>query len=487
MVVVVGHIDHGKSTLLDFVRHSNVVAREAGGITQRLGAYEVEREAEGVRRRVTFIDTPGHEAFRAARTRGASAADVAILLVSAEDGVKPQTLEALKSIRDAQIPFVVAINKIDSPKADAMKTKQTLADAEVFVEGYGGDVAVAEISAKTGQGVPELLDLVLLTADLAGLTADLAAPASGFVLEATKDRAKGVAATLVLKDGTLRKGSFVAASGAVAPVRRIEDCYGKTVETALPGQPVSVIGWDAVPAAGSVFSTHKTKAEAEAAAKALAEADAKRAPIAAALGADQGSLGVVIRADFLGSVDAIEHELRKLASDRVRPIILARDTGDISEADVKRAATTPGSVVVGFNVRVDRQATALAERDGVAVRVFDVIYDLVDWLAELAKERTPRRTTEVVRGELSVVRVFGESKGAQVVGGRVLQGEINVGDEIKLLRRGEEIAKGRVKVLQKQKLPAESVREGDECGLAVDCRLEIAPADRIVAVTVVED
>jgi translation initiation factor IF-2 len=480
VVVVMGHIDHGKSTLLDYIRQSNVVAREAGGITQKIGAYEVTRGG----RSITFLDTPGHAAFKAVRARGASAADVAILLVSAEDGVKPQTLEALDAIRKASLPFVVAINKIDSPKADAQRAKQTLADAEVFVEGYGGDIAVGEISAKTGQGIDELLDLVLLTADLADLSGDQGARARGFVIEASKDKQRGIAATLILKDGALRRGKFVAAAGAWAPLRRIDSAEGKQLEAALPSQPVQIIGWNSVPEGGSAFVGCETRAEAEAEAAALL-GDAATADAAAAT--ESGlMLPVVVKADLLGSADAIALEVGKLATDRVRPAIVSRDQGDISEADVKRAAATPGTVVVGFNVKVDRQATALAERDGVAVKTFDVIYDLVDYLGGLAKERTPRERIEVTKAEFSVIRVFNADKGLQVIGGRVLSGELCVGQPVKLVRRGEEIGKGHVKGLQQQKLAATCVREGSECGAAVECRLDIAEGDRLVAWAVEE-
>jgi translation initiation factor IF-2 len=478
VVVVMGHIDHGKSTLLDFIRKSNVVAREAGGITQKIGAYEVKRGE----RSVTFLDTPGHAAFKSVRARGATAADVAILLVSAEDGVKPQTLEALAAIKAAGLPFVVAINKIDSPKADAQKTKQTLADAEVFVEGYGGDVAVAEISAKTGHGNDELLDLVLLTADIGELTGDPAATPSGFVIEATKDKQRGVAATLVLKNGTLRKGKFVAAAGAWAPIRRIDSAEGKALETALPSQPVQIIGWSDVPAGGTAFVGCDSRDEADAKSRELAAAESS-ASEEAATAAGVYVLPVVVKADLLGSADAIALEISKLATDRVRPIIVARDQGDISEADVKRATATPGTVVVGFNVKVDRQATTLAERDHVAVSTFTVIYDLVDYLAALAKERTPQEKIEVTKAEFSVVRVFNIDKGLQVIGGRVLSGELCVGQLVKLLRRGEEIGKGNVKGLQQQKLAATCVKEGNECGAAIECRLDIAEGDRLIAWT----
>jgi translation initiation factor IF-2 len=479
VVVVMGHIDHGKSTLLDFVRKSNVVAREAGGITQKIGAYEVARNG----RTVTFLDTPGHAAFKAVRARGASAADVAILLVSAEDGVKPQTLEALEAIRKAGLPFVVAINKIDSPKADAQRTKQTLADAEVFVEGYGGDIPVAEISAKTGQGIDELLDLVLLAADLADLKGDPSAPARGFVIEASKDKQRGVAATLIVKNGSLVKGKFVAAAGAWAPLRRIDSAEGKSLDAARPSQPVQIIGWSDVPAGGSEFVGCASRDEAEATSRELAAAEVAEAAAAASGGY---TLPVVVKADLLGSADAIALEIGKLATDRVRPIIVSRDQGDISEADVKRAAASQGAVVVGFNVKVDRQATALAERDGVPVSTFSVIYDLVDYLAALAKERTPRERIEVTKAEFSVIRVFNADKGLQVIGGRVLSGELCVGAGVKLVRRGEEIGKGTVKGLQQQKLSATCVKEGNECGAAIECRLDIAEGDRLVAWAVEE-
>src|SRR6185369_17172617 len=262
VIAVMGHIDHGKSSLLDYIRKENVVAGEAGGITQHVSAYIAEHDG----RKVTFLDTPGHEAFKALRTRGAAAADIAILVVAADEGVMPQTLDALAAIKEAGIPFIIAITKIDKNNADVDHAKNSLLEHEIFIEGMGGDVAYALVSSKTGEGIPELLDLVLLAADLSELTADAAASATGFVLESTQDPKRGAGATLIVKDGTLTLDGFVVAAGAFAPIRFIEDFRGKRVEQAGPSEPARISGFNKLPAAGSLFRIVKSKKEAEIAA-----------------------------------------------------------------------------------------------------------------------------------------------------------------------------------------------------------------------------
>src|SRR3990167_9039454 len=281
IVAVLGHVDHAKSTLLDFSRHANVVAGEAGGITQHVAAYEVEREKNGGKKRITFIDTPGHAAFSAIRARGASAADIAILVVAADDGVKAQTLEALQSIRDAGTPFIVAINKIDKPNADQERTIRMLLDEKVYLEKYGGDVTWAAISAKNGTGVEELLDLILLVAEMEGFKGDTSAPAHGYIIEAHRDQRRGLAATLIIKNGILKSGMAVLAGHAIAPVRIMESTAGKLLKEATFSTPVQLIGFDSLPQVGEEFHTYKNKRAAEEARPALVPMDrsAAKAPL----------------------------------------------------------------------------------------------------------------------------------------------------------------------------------------------------------------
>src|SRR3989338_3217331 len=325
IVAVLGHVDHGKSTLLDFIRKSNVVAGEAGGITQHVAAYEVEREVVNpstglrVKKRITFIDTPGHAAFSAIRARGASAADIAILVVAADDGVKAQTLEALQSIRDAGTPFIVAINKIDKPNADQDRTIRMLLDEKVYLEKYGGDVPWAAISAKAGTGVEELLDLILLVAEMEGFKGDTSAAAHGYVIEAHRDQKRGLAATLIIKNGILKSGMAVLAGHAIAPVRIMESTAGKSLKEATFSTPVQLIGFDSLPQVGEEFHTYKNKRAAEEARPAFVPMDrsAGKAPLA------EGETGpfempVIIPADASGSLQAIDQEVPKLGTEHAR-------------------------------------------------------------------------------------------------------------------------------------------------------------------------
>lgn len=484
VVVVMGHIDHGKSTLLDFIRRSNIVAGEAGGITQHLNAYEVTRPSANGERRITFLDTPGHEAFTCLRSRGASVADVAILVVSAEDGVMPQTKEAHRSILESKLPYVVAINKMDSPRATPEKTIQSLAENDILVEEWGGPIPCAKISAKTGQGVDDLLDLVLLVAELEQRTGDHAALATGVVIEAHRDESRGIAATLLIQDGTIKKGQFVSVPGALAPVRLMEDFARRAVDEATFSSPVNVIGWSNMPEVGALFSTFLTKkeAEVEAAKKPIAP---KRVDSTVAEG-NTIVVPIIIKVGVSGTAEAIEHEIRKIETDRLRFSIVDSNAGSITEADMKRAASKPGTILVGFGTSLDPLATALRDRMNIPVKTFTIIYQLVDWLKEIRDERTPLMKCEDELGTLRVARVFNPVKGKQVVGCRVPEGVVSVGDKIKIVRNEEVVGRGEVTGMQKNKSDAQSVHKGDECGAMIQAKADIVEGDSLVAYKVVE-
>ena len=314
VIAVMGHVDHGKSALLDYIRKTNIVASEAGGITQRVSAYEVAHEHEGVVKHITFLDTPGHEAFAKIRARGASVADIAILVVSAEEGVKPQTLDALKAITQAGIPYVVAINKIDKPNADPNKTKASLIEHGIYIEGMGGNIPFNEVSAQTGQGVDELLDTLLLVAELEELTGDTALPAQGVVIEAHRDPKKGVAATLVIKNGTLKTGEYIVADCSMAPVRIFENFEGAPIKEASFSSPVRIIGFDSLPSVGSTFRAYERKKDAE---LAKATTPTKRSAVAWNEYDERHLIPLIIKADTTGTLEAIAHELGKLENERI--------------------------------------------------------------------------------------------------------------------------------------------------------------------------
>jgi translation initiation factor IF-2 len=474
VVVVMGHIDHGKSTLLDTIRKSNIVSGEAGGITQHLSAYVVPHTTkEGTEEHITFLDTPGHAAFQKMRLRGADVADVAILMVSAEDGVKPQTLEALESIKAANIPYVIAINKIDKPGADIPRTQASLIENGIYIEGMGGDIPWTPISAKAGTGIDDLLDLVILAADLADLTGDTNASATGKIIEGKMDPKRGNTATLIVENGTLKSGQFVVSGESYSPVRIMEDFLGKSVREAGLSMPVRIVGFIEIPAVGAEFITVDSKKEAEAliaagAVTKVAAPQQKRSKLPI--------IPILIKADVLGTLDAIEHELEKLESDRIIVKVIDKGVGDVTVSDVQNVSATPEAIIVGFNVNVGRPAKDLAERLNVEIDTFDIIYELSEWLETALKNRTPKQEEEIETGTVKILKHFSVQKLTHVLGGRMDEGVIKMNQRVKILRRDIEIGKGTVKNLQQQKSDVQQVTEG-EFGMQLETRAEIAPGD----------
>ena len=477
VIVVMGHIDHGKSALLDYIRKTNIVESESGGITQHISAYELTHKE----RRITFLDTPGHEAFKKMRSRGAEVADIAILVVSAEEGVKAQTLEALKCIRESKTPFIVAINKIDKPQANVEKIKQNLLENEIYLEGLGGDVPFVPVSAKTGEGIPELLDMMILVADLEELSGDTTKPAEGIVIESNLDQKKGVSASLVIKDGTLKSGMFVVAGDSSSPVRIMEDFLGKSIKEATFSSPMRVVGFSQVPQVGAKFVSYDKKKDAE---KALADNSNNNTEDVDSKTDDSDSndnlieLPLVLVADVLGTLDAIEHEFEKLKNDRVKIRIIKKGVGMISEDDIKTATGKEGTLVIGFNTKVDGQAQNLANRMEIEVKTFDVIYKITEWLEEVIKTRTPKIKVEEKTGEAKILRIFSKTKDKQVLGGKILDGELALKGSVNILRRGENIGKGEIVNLQQSKSNIKIVTEG-EFGAQIQTRTEIAEGDTL--------
>lgn len=495
VVVVMGHIDHGKSTLLDYIRQTNVVDKEVGGITQRMSAYEVVHKTTDGDKMITFLDTPGHESFGMIRARGASAADIAILVVSAEDGVKPQTLDALRAIKTAGLPFVVGISKIDKDNANIDRAKQSLAENEVYVEGYGGDISCVPFSGKTGQGVSDLLDIILLTAEVAHFNADPNVPAEAIVIESNRDKVRGISATLIIKNGTLHTGSYLVAGDAISPVRILENFLGKAIKSAGPSQPARVVGWASQPEVGGICLTFSDKKSAE---KYIEEEKSRKADASVKdknsnsngnndSSDANGELSVVpilIKADTSGSVEAVKYEIGKLKIDRVVLRVISGSTGDVLENDVKTAASVEGTIIIGFNVKTDSSSREYAERHGVAIHTFDIIYKMTEWLEAAAKDRAPKIQVEEQTGVAKILRAFSANKDKQVLGGRVEDGTLSVGEEIKIIRRESEIGRGRLRELQQSKVKTGNVSEG-EFGMMVESKIEIAPGDHIQAFHVV--
>lgn len=492
VIAVMGHIDHGKSALLDYIRKSNIVEGEAGGITQHISAYEVIHKTKNGDKKITFLDTPGHAAFTAMRLRGANIADIAILIVSAEEGPKPQTLEALESIKEAGVPFVVAINKIDKQGADVEKTKQQLMEKEIYLEGFGGEIPFVPISSKTGEGIPELLDTVLLVAELEELKGDSTKPATGFVLETNRDSQKGVSATLIIKDGSVKTGSYIVSEAKIAPIRTMQDFLGKTLKEATFSSPIEITGFKEVPNVGSEFYVFENKKEAEKTAseykEVLGEEIRPNGKIHVSKeDAEKTIIPLVIKADVLGSIEAIEHEIKKIETERTILKIIYKGVGNITENDIQTTGGDKNTLAVGFNVKIDRSAKDLAEKLNIDLNVFDIIYKLTEWLEEKIKEKTPSITVEKTIGKAKIIRVFSQNKDKQVIGGKVKEGTLSVGAKIKIFRREVEIGKGSILGLQSQKMDVTEVAEGLEFGTMIDSKKEIAEGDHIEAYILSEE
>lgn len=485
VVVVMGHVDHGKSTLLDYIRKANTVAKEAGGITQHVAAYEVTHTKGGAEKRITFIDTPGHAAFQTIRARGANIADIAILVVAADDGVKAQTLEALESIRQSKVPFLVAINKIDKPNADIMRTQNSLAEHGVYLEKMGGDIPWVALSAKNGTGVEELLDLLLIIAELAEMKADTSIPATGYVIEAHRDPKRGLAATLIITNGTLENGMAVCAGTGIAPVRLMENHLGKALKTATFSTPVVLVGFDDLPTVGETFTAYHSKKEAEVA---RTEALSKKAQNSAPEALVEGRYlyPIVVRADTTGTLDAIRLELGKLGDEYMGVTIVQGGIGDISEGDVKAAVSTKSAhpMVIGFNAHIDATAHALAQRDGVRIETFSIIYKMTERLEELMKLSAPKRTIETILGRARILKLFSEKRNVHLVGCSILEGVLVRGKRVRITRKGETVGEGVVLNIQSARQNVAKIESGAECGMEVEVEAELAGGDIIEYVDV---
>jgi len=473
IVTVMGHVDHGKTSLLDAVRGTYVVDSEAGGITQHIGAYQVE--AKG--RAITFLDTPGHEAFTMMRARGAKATDIVVLVVAADDGVKPQTLEAIDHARAAGVPIVVAINKIDKPNANVMRVKQQLADHDLLVEEFGGDVVSCEVSAKKRMGLDDLLDMILLVADLKDLKAVPERPAAGVVLEARLDRARGVLATVLVLEGTLRPGDTFIAGRAYGKVRAMSDDKGRRVNEAGPSTPVEVMGFANEPGAGDAFQGVESEAKARQIAAFRQEklrekrtrASARRTLESFAEEVAAGEvkeLSILLKADVQGSLEALQKAVAEIPSEKVRVSVLRASIGAISQADVLLAAASD-AIVVGFNVRPDKTAVEVAREEEVELRMYTVIYDLIDDIKKAMLGLLEPTFKEVVLGQAQVRQLFRVPKVGTVAGCYVTDGRVARSSEVRLLRDNVVIHTGKIGSLRRFKDDVSEVKQGYECGIGI--------------------
>lgn len=476
VVTIMGHVDHGKTSLLDAIRHANVVSGEAGGITQHIGAYQVEQNGQ----KITFIDTPGHAAFTAMRARGAQATDIAILVVAADDSVMPQTIESINHAKAAGVPIIVAINKVDKHEADPQKVRNQLLQHEVFVESMGGEVLDVEVSAKTGKNLDKLLEAILLQAEILDLKANPNRTAEGTVIEAQLDRGRGAVATVLVQKGTLRPGQIIVAGDVWGRVRALVTDKGDHVKEAGPATPVEVLGLSGTPQAGDKFAV----VENESRAREISEYRQRlaRDKAAARLSGQRGSLeqmmtqlqatGVkefplVIKGDVQGSIEAIAGALEKLGTDEVRARIVHSGAGGITESDISLAEAS-SAAIIGFNVRANTQARQFAEREGIEIRYYNIIYDLVDDVkAAMSGLLSPERR-ETFIGNAEILEVFNITKVGKVAGCRVVEGKVERGAGVRLIRDNVVVHEGKLKTLKRFKDEVAEVPMGQECGMAFE-------------------
>ncbi len=480
VVVIMGHIDHGKSTLLDYIRKTNIVEKEAGGITQIISAYEVmySQVEGGDEKKITFIDTPGHESFSKMRERGAQIADIAILIVSAEDGVKPQTVEAWKTIVTNKIPCVVAINKVDKPNANVEKTKTELAENEIYLENYGGKIPFVEISAKTGTGVSELLSLINLVSEMENFTGNKSGAASGVVIEANLDSKRGIQATLIIKDGTLKKGMTVVVEDSICSTNIMENFKGKMINEATFSSPIRLIGFDKIPGIGKEFKSFTSKSDAL---KYIEKWKKEiKSPITSkSTEKDSGKkiIPIILKADISGSIEAIEKEINKIKNEKAEFKIVQKGVGPISESDIKSIGGSEEILVIGFNVKIDKSATELANKRGITISLFDIIYKMTEWLEIEMESRRPKIETIETTGSAKILKVFSRTKERQIAGGRVLKGRMVLDKTVKIMRREFEIGRGKIVNLEKSKTKVKEVEEGAEFGMMIESKIEIVEGD----------
>jgi translation initiation factor IF-2 len=479
VVVVMGHVDHGKTSLLDYIRKTHVANRESGGITQHIGASVAEYKDK----KITFIDTPGHEAFSQMRARGTKIADIAVLVVAAEEGFKPQTREAAEAIKKAGIPVIVAMNKTDLPRANVEKVKRDLQKEDLTVEEWGGSVPAISVSAKTGKGIDELLEMILLVAEMEDFRADLDVPASGIVIESSLDRRRGPSATVLLQNGTLSEGKIITTISSFGRIKSIEDSRGQKIDTLLPSQPAVIIGLDRVPLIGETFQEMNTPEEALDYIKteqAKIAKHKKTPPVPTQEG--QETINIVLKADVLGSLEVLQETMGQIPQTEVALNILHAGVGEVNLNDVKMARSG-NAAIVGFRVKTSPDAKVMAEREKIRVMNFEVIYELIEWLrGYMEKIKTPQIERKDL-GKLKVLLSFWAEKNRQIVGGKIVEGEVKKGVKIEVFRGESLVGSGRLVNLQKNKKDIDKAGKDEEVGILYEGSQKIQEGDILVFYT----
>ncbi len=494
VICVMGHVDHGKTSLLDAIRKTNVIDREAGGITQHIGAYTVTA-SNG--EKITFLDTPGHEAFTSMRMRGANATDIAILVVAADDGVMPQTIEAINHAKAAGIEIIVAVNKIDKPAADINRVKQELTEYELIAEDWGGSTVFCPVSAKQGEGIDDLLDMIQLTADVLELKANSDRQARGVVIEAQLDKGRGPVATVLVQKGTLNVGDFISCGSAYGKVRAMIDDKGRRVKTATPSTPVEILGLSDVPQAGEVFLAHESDKTAKNYAdtymsqfkEKMLEETKKRMSLDDLFGQIKAGnlkeLNIIVKADVQGSVEAVKQSLGKLSNEEVVVKCIHGGVGLVNESDVILASAS-NAIIIGFNTRPDATAKATAEREGVEMKIYKVIYQAIEDVQRAMKGMLDPIFEEKVIGHAEVRQIFRASALGNISGSYVLDGTFQRGCKVRITREGKQIFEGELASLKRFKDDVKEVRSGYECGLVFEGFDQVQEYDIVEAYIMVE-
>ncbi|MCX6759202.1 MAG: translation initiation factor IF-2 [Candidatus Nealsonbacteria bacterium] len=501
IVVVLGHIDHGKTSLLTAIKDFKILEKETGGITQHIGAYQIEHQGK----KITFLDTPGHEAFSQMRSRGAKVADIAILVIDAAEGVKSQTKEAISHIKKAGIPVIIALNKIDKPEANPEKAKRELSQEGFLVESLGGKVPSLEISAKTKKGIPELLELILLVAEMEELKADSQKPGEGLVIESYLDNLRGPTATLLLTDGHLKIGDTVGTNSASVRIKNIENFQKTSVQKALPSDPVIIFGFNQAPGVGEKFKVFPDLASAENYIKtskggedksssspfAVAREEKGKASEVLEATDQQKVLNLILKTDVLGSAEAMEGILNSFPQEKIFLKILKSETGNINESDIKLALSSRATIL-GFRVKMDFIAKKMAEREKVKIIIFEVIYDLVERVRKIMEKIVEPKELRTDFGKVKVLAKFLTEKNRQIIGGRVTEGEIKKGALIEVFRPArdagggrteEKIGQGKMINLQRNKKNAVLISKGEECGILFEGDVIIEEGDILLFYT----
>jgi translation initiation factor IF-2 len=472
IVVVLGHVDHGKTSLLDYIRKTKVTEQEAGGITQHIGAYEIEIKGH----KITFLDTPGHEAFTKIRSRGAKAADIALLVVAADESIKPQTKESLECIKEAKIPFIVVLTKIDKESANPQKVKSDLAELGVFVEGWGGDIPVVEVSSKTGQGIDDLLEIILLVSEMENLKGDLNKKGRGFVLESYMDSKRGITATLVITDGTVKLGDKIIVSSSKGKIKIMEDFLGKNISVATFSSPIRVIGFETIPPVGHEFICYENESEL----KNIKQEMEKKNKIKE-LGAKEENclqIPVILKTDTLSSGEALEYLLDQLGKAKKWIYkVLLKDIGDLSESDCKIAPNNL-TLIILFRVGIKSEVNnILLNNTNLIIVKGEIIYEIEEQLIKIIEDKFINKPTEEILGKLKVLVIFNPEKGKQLIGGVVEEGIVKNKTHFHLYRNNELIGEGKLINLQRNRVDVNEVNTGLECGLLIDCNRLIEKDD----------